>query len=175
MDPEELDSEGPAFREVQRFTQWWIWPLVLIASGAAWFAAIAHFFMADASAKGRMPDILMIAIWLLVGIGLPLLLLFIMLVVEVRPDGLYYRYYPFHLAYQRIPYEEIKTAEARTYRPVREYGGWGIRYSRKNGKAYNVSGDRGVQLELLDGRRVLFGSQRADELAAALNEAMGLQ
>jgi hypothetical protein len=37
--------------------------------------------------------------------------------------------------------------------------------------AYNVRGDRGVQLVLRDGRRVLIGSQRADELAKAIAEA----
>ena len=34
--------------------------------------------------------------------------------------------------------------------------------------AYNVSGDRGVELTLKDGRRVMLGSQRADELAAVI-------
>jgi hypothetical protein len=39
-----------------------------------------------------------------------------------------------------------------------EYGGWGIKYG-KMGKAYNVSGNRGVQLEFTDGKRLLIGSQ----------------
>jgi hypothetical protein len=39
------------------------------------------------------------------------------------------------------------------------------------GKAYNVKGDRGVQLVFTDGRLLLFGSQQADELASAINEA----
>jgi hypothetical protein len=34
--------------------------------------------------------------------------------------------------------------------------------------AYNVSGNQGVDLTLRDGRRVMLGSQRADELAAAI-------
>src|SRR4030042_5678508 len=128
-------------REVQRFTQWWIWPPVLLAAGAAWIATFIHFFVVDSTSKEKMPDVLMVFIWLLIGIGLPLLFLFIMLVVEVRRDGLYYRFYPFHLSFHSIPYREIKTVEARTYRPIREYGGWGIRYTRKNGKDYNMRGD----------------------------------
>jgi hypothetical protein len=64
--------------------------------------------------------------------------------------------------------------EARTYRPILEYGGWGIRYSPfGQGCAYNVSGNRGVQLELADGQRILIGSQRAEELARAIGEAKG--
>ncbi len=34
---------------------------------------------------------------------------------------------------------------ARKYRPIREYGGWGIRYGW-NGRAYSTSGNEGVQL-----------------------------
>lgn len=40
--------------------------------------------------------------------------------------------------------------------------GWG------ENVALNARGDRGVRLMLTDGRRVLVGSQRAEELAAAL-------
>jgi hypothetical protein len=34
--------------------------------------------------------------------------------------------------------------------------------------AYNVSGNRGVEVELTDGRTVMVGSRRPDELAGAL-------
>ena len=68
----------------------------------------------------------------------------------------------------------MKQYEVRTYRPIREYGGYGIRYSSK-GKAYNVSGDRGVQIELLNGERLLIGSQRADELWRAIQANVGEQ
>ncbi|NLK25486.1 MAG: hypothetical protein GX307_02790 [Euryarchaeota archaeon] len=36
------------------------------------------------------------------------------------------------------------------------------------GKAYNVSGNRGVLLKLKDGNSLLIGSQRAEELDAAI-------
>lgn len=41
----------------------------------------------------------------------------------------------------------------------RDYGGWGIRYGRK-GKAFNVFGSRGLQLEFTNGKRLLIGSQK---------------
>ena len=64
--------------------------------------------------------------------------------------------------------------EARTYRPLLEYGGWGIRYAPfGKGWAYNVHGSQGVQLELTNGKRILIGSQRAEELARAIGEAKG--
>ncbi len=114
-------------------------------------------------------------VWVLVGLGLPALFILCRLVVEVRPDGLHYRYHPFHRRTHLITRDQIKTAAARTYRPIVEYGGWGIRgaWKKGGGRAYNVYGNRGLQLELVDGKRVLFGSQHADELAAAVGKIMG--
>jgi len=38
-----------------------------------------------------------------------------------------------------------------------------------------VSGDRGVQIELLNGKRLLLGSQRAEELQQAIQAKYGEQ
>lgn len=69
---------------------------------------------------------------------------------------------------RRIALREIASAEAVTYSPLAEYGGWGIRGWGKD-TALNARGNRGVRLTLRDGRRVLIGSQRPDDLAAALS------
>lgn len=69
-----------------------------------------------------------------------------------------------------IPLSEIASAEVRTYSPIMEYGGWGIRWG-PGGKAYNARGNRGVQLVLRSGERVLVGSQRPEELLGALRGA----
>jgi hypothetical protein len=86
---------------------------------------------------------------------------------EVRQDGLYLRYAPFHRRFRRFKAEDLGEYHARTYRPILEYGGWGIRYGW-NGRAYNVSGNGGVQLIFRDGRRVLIGSSTPSELEAAI-------
>ena len=57
---------------------------------------------------------------------------------------------------------------AREYKPLREYGGWGIRCSLKRGKAYNVSGNKGVQLVFKNGKQLLIGSQKAEALEEAI-------
>ena len=70
--------------------------------------------------------------------------------------------------YQRsIPRADIASFEAVTYSPLADYGGWGIKWGR-GGLALNARGNRGVQLTLRNGRRVLVGSQRPEELAEAL-------
>jgi hypothetical protein len=86
---------------------------------------------------------------------------------EVRADGLYVKFFPFHWSFQRIPLENLKGIAVTTYRPILDYGGWGIRYGIA-GKAYNVSGNRGVKLTFFKGRSLLIGSQQPEELAEAL-------
>ncbi len=60
----------------------------------------------------------------------------------------------------------------RNYRPIREFGGWGIRYGGGGRKAYTVRGDCGVEFRLTSGRKVLFGSARPEEFAAAVRTGM---
>jgi len=121
-----------------------------------------------------MLDIPLAVYCVIFGIGLPALLFFSQLVTEVRDDGIYIRFSPFHRTFRRIAFMEVKQCEARTYHPIREYGGWGIRVRCKE-KVYNVSGDRGVQIELLNGYRLLIGSQRAEELLRAIQTKDGDQ
>jgi hypothetical protein len=82
-------------------------------------------------------------------------------------DGIYIRFFPFHFSYKEIAFHDLKSFEVRTYNALREYGGWGIRYGPQ-GKAYNVGGNRGVQLVLADGKRILIGSQKPEEFLAAV-------
>lgn len=87
------------------------------------------------------------------------------LITEVRPEGLYIR---FKLLWpeRMIPYSQIVKVEVKRYSPILEYGGWGVRGIPV--KAFNVSGNRGVLLTLANGRTLMIGSQRPDQLAAAL-------
>ena len=76
-----------------------------------------------------------------------------------------------HLSFHKIRLEDLTKYEVRTYSALKDYGGWGIRYGRR-GKAYNVSGNCGVQLEFSNGDRLLFGSQKPEEFTKALNLAL---
>ncbi len=94
------------------------------------------------------------------------------LVTEVDSARLRVRFFPF--VRRDIPLEDIIHWEARTYSPILEYGGWGIRtglFRRGGGGALNARGNRGVQLRFADGKDLLVGSQRPEELAAAITLA----
>jgi hypothetical protein len=72
----------------------------------------------------------------------------------------------------RIPLKNVTSAYARDYHPIREYGGWGIRMGGE-GRAFNMRGNRGVQLVLRSGQRVLIGSETPEVLAEAIRAATG--
>lgn len=60
----------------------------------------------------------------------------------------------------------------RQYRPILDYGGWGIRWAPGKGWAYTVRGNLGVQLELSDGKRLLVGSQSPEGLVLMISKTM---
>jgi len=69
-----------------------------------------------------------------------------------------------------IPTSDIRLAEAVKYRPIREYGGWGIR-GRSRRRVISTRGDLGVLLTRSDGTTLMIGSQRPRELLRALAQA----
>jgi len=159
------------YREVQHFRQLLLWVLLLCIAGAAIYAIVEQLVLGKPFGDNPASDAVLIVIVVIFGFGFPLFFYLINLTTVVRGDGLYYRFFPMHLSFRKISFTNLKTYEVRTYSALREYGGWGIRWGLK-GKAYNVSGNRGVQLELSNGERILIGSRRPDELAEALKLAM---
>jgi hypothetical protein len=110
--------------------------------------------------------------WLYVLVGAILAILAGVLTMRqtttVSADALSVRFGAFYAT--RIPLADIVRAEAVVYRPVREYGGWGIRgFGRR--RALNTRGDRGVLVTRKDGSTILVGSQKPRELLAALAHA----
>ena len=73
----------------------------------------------------------------------------------------------------RIPVRHIARAYERTYDPLREFGGWGIRRGSGGSRAFNMRGREGVQLELRSGAKVLVGSEHPAGLAAAIRTLTG--
>ncbi len=61
--------------------------------------------------------------------------------------------------------------EKTTYRPLIDYGGWGIRYGRK-GTAYTVSGNQGIQIVFNTSRKLILGSQMPDAFEDAIQSAI---
>jgi len=106
-------------------------------------------------------------VWLIALIGLLVVggALALRLTTAVTREQITVRYGPLYSV--RIPVAEVARAEALRYRPLRDYGGWGIRGSRRH-RAVNARGDEGVLITRRDGTTVLIGSQRSRDLLGAL-------
>jgi hypothetical protein len=161
-----------SFREVQGFRQWWLWVLLLATAlgtvGLFGYGIYVQVIEGTPWGDNPMSDTGLIVTGVAttaLTVGLAALLLSARLITEVRSDGVHIRFFP--MRWKAIPYESFASYQARTYQPIRDYGGWGIRWGRE-GKAYIVSGNQGLQLLLNDGRKVLIGSQRSQELEAAV-------
>jgi len=88
---------------------------------------------------------------------------------EVNAIGIYFRFFPFHFKQRLIRWEELENAEVRNFKPISEYGGWGIKHYSYRNRSFTISGKRGLQLDLSNGKKILIGTQRPDELQAIIN------
>lgn len=160
-------TDEAVYREVQRWSlrsRCLLLVLCVLGVTGGVFSAVV-ILTQDPHQWASLPVVVICGILVPAGIGV--LIWVARLETEVRQDGLYIRYVPFHRLFRRFKAEDLSEYHARTYRPVLEYGGWGIRCGWK-GRAYNVSGNRGVQLVFRDGHRVLIGSSKPSELEAAI-------
>jgi len=143
------------FEENQKFTQWWLWVILLSFP----IISVEPFDENDINVYH-----------VLIGLALPIIFYLFELRIKIKEDGLYYQFFPFHLRFHEIKMDEMESFKAMNYSPLKEYGGWGIRYGFP-GKAYNVSGNKGVKVFLKNGSNIMFGSQKYKELAKALKIA----
>ena len=72
---------------------------------------------------------------------------------------------------RRIPLADIRSIETIHFDPVRDYGGYGIR-SIPGGKAWLADSTSGVILKLADGQKLVIGTHKPAELAAALSKTV---
>ena len=156
--------------ETQQFRQLWIWILVLVTGissvGVFTYGFYEQIILGQTFGNKPMSDNVLIISFVLATIFFILLLLLFFhakLTTMIDDSGISYRFFPFHLSFHKISWDEIESYEVTTYRPIREYGGWGIRFG-KNKKAYNVSGNVGLSVQLKTGKKVLFGTQKEQEL-----------
>ena len=70
---------------------------------------------------------------------------------------------------KQILLSNIRRSEVTGYHPLRDFGGWGLRFGAK-GEMFNARGDRAVKLVLEDGAVIFIGSQRPEQLLEAISE-----
>ena len=162
-----MDGRSAYFEEHQLFNQWWFLLLMaginaMLLYGIVQQVILGRPFGDNPTGDGVLVEIT-IGVWLLT-----FLLFSIRLDTRIDPNGIAYRFFPFHRNYTAIDWSRIRHAQVRQYSPILEYGGWGWRYSLGNGSAVNMSANQGLQIEYDDNKKLLIGTRRASALRDAL-------
>lgn len=158
------------FTEKQRFNQVWLWILLLGINGLCITGVILQVFFGQAVGDKPTSDA---GILILAGLLLTITLFIasLRLHTTIRKEGIYVRFFPFHLKVRYFAWDKLSKAHIRKYSPIFEYGGWGLRIDLfGRGTAYNVSGNMGLQLEFSDGNKLLIGTKKPEELTEVLKK-----
>lgn len=149
-------------------------PIVKISYGAMLLALVVF-------ALGERDDADVFLISLpIVAILIAIPLLFGRLVFEVQEDAIRIRFGYVGWPGRIVPLGDVERTEVVTYRPIRQFGGWGIRGGRFQGEftgVYSMRGNRGLLLFLTQDtrvflfrtRRLLLGSQEPERLQQAID------
>ncbi|MFS0784591.1 DUF6141 family protein [Bacillus sp. 1P06AnD] len=163
-------QEGFIFREVQRPRQIWFWILILAIATLMWYGFIKQVIFGIPFGDKPAPNTVLTILWVIFGIAFPSgLLLGFKLITEVRKDGLYVRFAPFHFQYKSFLFKDIVEYSSITYNSLARFGGWGIRINLNGETAYNMGGSKGIELKLRGNKTVVVGSENPNELMKALN------
>lgn len=158
------------FWEQQRFKQFWLWVVLLSVAAIFWAGFVSQILLDGDFGNNPVSDVQVIVLFVLMGLGFPIFFYSMRLTTVVQPGELQVRFWPFHVRPKRIPLHSVRDYERVTYNPIRDYGGWGIRWGFR-GKAYNMSGNEGVQLLFYNRKPLLIGSQHAEKLFEAIRQA----
>ncbi len=168
------------FTETQKFDQIWIRAIVLLLTIFLFIvfgtAIYEQIFRGIPVGSKPAPDAVLVILALfffLLSITLCWLFFSLRLILEVRKNKICYRFPPLINRTRIINTSEISGYAIRKYKPIAEFGGWGIRWGWSGkGDAFNVRGNIGLQLQLKNGKKILFGTQRPEALLASIKKIM---
>ena len=121
-------NEESKYIEVQKFNQQWINIILYIILIGDFIVTFIFLSKKQIVFISFIPLVAALAIFILFKI--------MKLTVSIDANKVEFRFKTFHLNNQVISKEDIATAEVIKYEPISDYGGWGIRYSFKKGKAF---------------------------------------
>lgn len=158
------------FTETQRFRQITIW-IILFIAGIVPTLIFAYGIYQQVYLGKQFGNHPMSNTALIIMFGFTFILFFslcflfgmIKLATIIDEAGIRYKMFPIHLKYRKLTWDMIESLEVIKYDPIKDYGGWGIRFGKK-GRAYNISGDKGLYMVLKTGNSLLIGTQKETEL-----------
>lgn len=102
----------------------------------------------------------------ILGLVLILFILF-QLKTVITSESINLKINPFNIYNQTINWKDVKKCEVIEYSAIKEYGGWGYRRN-KSGIAINPSGNKGLKIYFKNGKQLLIGTKKEEELKAFL-------
>ncbi|MBU2919718.1 hypothetical protein KO504_00060 [Winogradskyella psychrotolerans] len=155
------------FKEEQRFNQLWLIILMLVST----IVPISIYVKEYTENPENFSSLELIGVIFLILLASGFIFFF-KLTTRIDETGIHYKFFPFHWNLKNIKWNEINKAYVRTYDPLGEYGGWGLKggtlWNKAKGSAINVSGDIGIQLVLKSGKKLLIGTQKKNEAKSVL-------
>ena len=152
------------FKEEQRFTQTWLIVIIVISLIVPLAIILKEIYKLSTS------EIIILICTIILASGLIFLF---KLSTRIDEKGIHYKFFPFHLKFKTVVWNDIENAYIRTYDAISEYGGWGIRggalWYKAKGKAINISGNIGIQLKLKDGKKLLIGTNKKEQAQDVLS------
>lgn len=154
------------FKEHQKFTQTWLIMVMILLSILPTATYLTQYL------EGEMPlgEFLLVQSLVILVMGF---IFIIKLKTKIDKEGIKYQFFPFHFSYRAIYWKDIEKVYVRKYNAILEYGGWGLKggffSNKKNGLAYNVSGNIGIQIHLKNGKRILIGTKQKTNAKQAIN------
>jgi hypothetical protein len=153
------------FEEKQRFTQWWLWTLLLGITLIPAYGIYKQIILGEQFGDNPLPNfgliIFLLSMVVFVGFFWKMELR-----TNIDSEGIRIKFFPF--TNKEIKWEEIAQAKIVNYGFV---GGWGVRLGTKYGTVYNTSGKIGLALVLRNGKRICIGTQREEKLNILIEEA----
>jgi hypothetical protein len=145
------------YKEMQKFNSPLIWGILLILTAGGVFAALAPVHSGDK-----------VEIITLLGIFTAVIVFFLIfttgyLKTAIDQSGVKIEMRIVFRFGKTIRWEEVESVKVDKYRPIIEFGGWGYRIGWK-AVAYNCRGNDGLIIILKNGRKVVVGTQKPEEL-----------
>ncbi|MBT8234761.1 MAG: hypothetical protein KJO04_01085 [Bacteroidia bacterium] len=153
------------FKEQQRFTQWWIWLILIVTAILTAYVFVQQLILDNPVGSKPMPDA-----WVIFFSFVYAFILLFFWILELRTEidneEIRARLFPFFT--HKFFWDEIKTAEVIQYK----FLGYGLRFSKTYGTVLNIVGNKGLLIELHSGAKFLIGTQDPYSLRAIVDMKM---
>lgn len=156
------------FTEEQRFNKW----ILVLISIMPIIGGIVPILLSEDDALNSNSD----GYWGLIIVVctmtfVTVLMLSIKLSTKINEQGVYYQFFPNQWNEKFTAWTDLEQCYLTEQNSLSKYGGYGYRrcfWGKNKGTALNVGGKYGIQLILKNGKRILIGTQKKEDVQRVL-------